>query len=174
MQKCNVPNGVIGDWEVCREGDLVILMHKQDAWMDNGEVVDHRDFVANASGRILITGLGLGLIAEELSGKPEVKEIIVLEKEPEVIALVAPSFANNKKVKIIQADAFVRIPELGIFDFAWHDIWLRTPAKEAVKILSVWAPSCRAQWVWDYNKNKRCEYEQCEINTTSAKSNSGP
>ena len=52
-----------------------------------------------------------------------VTDITVLEKEIDVINLVAPSF-KNKKVKIIHADAFTWTPPKGkIFDFVWHDIF---------------------------------------------------
>lgn len=78
----------------------------------------------SASGRILINGLGLGMLVEKMLTKPDVEHITIVEMNPEVIALVGPVFENNDRVTIIEEDAFSYQPPKGEkFHFVWHDIW---------------------------------------------------
>ena len=85
------------------------------------EIRDFMPFVWRASGRVLINGLGLGVVLTAILQKEEVKEVIVIEKEQDVINLVAPYF-NDSRLTIIHADAYEYSPE-GKFDCVWHDIW---------------------------------------------------
>jgi hypothetical protein len=87
------------------------------------EIRDHRRFVNQAHGDILINGLGLGCVIEDLLKKEYIKSITVIEKFKEVIDMVSP-YIKDERVKIINADAFEYKPEKGKrFDFVWHDIW---------------------------------------------------
>ena len=71
----------------------------------------------------MLTGLGLGIAVNVLLDKAEVTDITVLEKEIDVINLVAPSF-KNPKVKIIHEDVFIWNTQKGkIYDCVWHDIF---------------------------------------------------
>ena len=96
------------------------------------ELNDARELMRRASGQVLITGLGLGMIPRALflperqdlfPWAPEVDRVWIIEKNPEVIKLVAASLAHLP-VTIVCADAFEWLPEKGFkFDWAWHDIW---------------------------------------------------
>lgn len=87
------------------------------------ELDDARGLLYAAQGHVLITGLGLGMIPNALLLRGKVCQITIVEREADVIRLVAPAFAD-KPVEIIQADAFEWRPEPEtIFDWAWHDIW---------------------------------------------------
>lgn len=77
-------------------------------------------FVRKAHGRVVINGLGLGWLPCALAEKPEVHTITVIERESDVIEMVAPTLP--KKVRVIQADAMTYRPE-GSYDCVWHDIW---------------------------------------------------
>lgn len=78
----------------------------------------------HAHGRVLINGLGLGMVLEGVLSKPEVTYVRVIEKEQDVIDLVGPHFANDPRVEIICADAYEYKPAKGEkFDYVWHDIW---------------------------------------------------
>lgn len=72
-----------------------------------------------ARGNALIAGLGIGLIL-----KPFIEKcltVTVIEKEEDVIALVAPHFPT---VKVIHADIFEWMPDKGAkFDTIYFDIW---------------------------------------------------
>jgi hypothetical protein len=93
------------------------------------EINDHYWFVSEAEGNVLVTGLGLGIVANALALKPEVKKVTVIEIDTDVINLVANHLTakHGDKLEIIQADAFTWIPpqprKRGMFDCAWHDIW---------------------------------------------------
>lgn len=69
------------------------------------EINDMRYFIAIAKGNILISGLGLGILVSKLLQKQEIKSILVIEKNINVIKLVAKYF-NDNRLKIIHADIF--------------------------------------------------------------------
>lgn len=147
----NVPCGISGEWRVeeftvsqkdanlfnmrasfhpgAREivpGKYKRLMRDRTVVMSNtpAEINDHRWFIDDAHGNILITGLGLGVVLTALLGKPDVKSITVIEISKDVIKLVSPTFKDDKRVKIIHADALKWKPPKGVkYDFIWHDIW---------------------------------------------------
>lgn len=58
-----------------------------------------------AKGRVLVTGLGLGLVALLVANKPEVSEVIVLENDKNVLSLFYTQGFDLSKIKIIEADA---------------------------------------------------------------------
>lgn len=79
-------------------------------------------FVRTATGRVLITGLGLGILPAALLRKPEVTRIDVVELEADVIGLVKPHL-QDERIVVHHADAFLWDPPLfSRWDFAWHSI----------------------------------------------------
>lgn len=101
-----------------RFGDLV---------MDDTEheVRKHLQFMRSANGRVLITGLGLGCVVRGCLANPAVREVVCIERSPDVLKLVAPSMTKDR-LTIVEADAINWVPEnvkRGRFDCAWHDIW---------------------------------------------------
>ena len=79
-------------------------------------------------GEILITGLGLGLVAEAIlrAAGSRVSRITIIEQSPDVISLVAPFLQSRypDSLDIINADAFTWAPSDGRrFTVGWHDIW---------------------------------------------------
>ena len=150
----NIPNGESGAWKIeefeVSEKDVEIfnlraMFHpgcrimypgKYKKLTRNGEVImsnthseieDHSHFIYNAKrygGNILINGLGLGVALIEILKSDLVKKVTVVEKSEDVIKLVAPYFSNDKRVKIIHADALeFKPPKEEFYDFVWHDIW---------------------------------------------------
>lgn len=95
----------------------------------SAEVRDHYWVVMEAHGNILVTGLGLGLVANAMLLKPEVSKVTIIEISQDVINLVAAHLISKHgdRVEVIKADAFTWRPlpprPRGMFDFAWHDIW---------------------------------------------------
>lgn len=72
----------------------------------------------------VVGGLGIGMIIMAIQDKPEVKSITVIEKNQEVIDMVASQLDFNEKVNIICADVFEWKPERGVkYDMAYMDIW---------------------------------------------------
>lgn len=91
----------------------------------HAERKDHLDFVKAARGNVLVTGLGLGMVANAvLLGNA--RTCTVIERDKDVIDLVAGHYEKKfgDRFKVINADALKWVPEDGVkFDWAWHDIW---------------------------------------------------
>lgn len=75
-----------------------------------------------AHGRVLVAGLGIGMILLVMQENPNVDEIVVVEKYQEVIDMVQPQLSLNYKVKVIRGDIFDFEPE-GKFNTIYLDIW---------------------------------------------------
>lgn len=146
----NVPDGVSGNWAVqsftvseedAKFAGLRAMMHGGRGGIKAGtykkiqrgetlvmsntpdEIQDFRHFVHRATGKVLVNGLGLGVLLKALLDKPEVTEIIVIEKSQDVINLVAETY-KDKRLTIINADAFEYQPPKGErYNCVWHDIW---------------------------------------------------
>lgn len=92
-------------------------------WMSDNE--DERKgaehFVAKARGHVLIFGLGIGLILPPLMASPRVMSITVVEKHPDVIALVGPYYKSDK-IRIVEGD-FDTYSTDHKFDSIFVDIW---------------------------------------------------
>ncbi len=81
------------------------------------------NFIENANGRVLIAGLGLGMVILNILDKEEVTEVVVIEKYQDVVDLVEPKF-THPKLKVICSDIFYWKPEKGEkFDTIYFDIW---------------------------------------------------
>jgi spermidine synthase len=87
---------------------------------------EHRSnstFVWKAKGKVLIAGLGIGMVLDAILKKKEVDQIVVVEKYQDVIDLVSPYF-NTPKWSWICADIFNWKPAKGEkFDTIYFDIW---------------------------------------------------
>lgn len=86
--------------------------------------------IAEAHGRVVTFGLGLGYYAYMVSEKEDVESITVVERSPEVIDLfkkhILPQFSYANKVKIVNADAFEYAESVmpsEDFDLAFVDTW---------------------------------------------------
>ncbi len=94
------------------------------------EIATMTPALTRISGRVVTFGLGLGYFAFMASEKPEVTEIDVVERDPEVISLftkyILPQFPNRHKVQIIKCDAFDflrnRMSQKE-YDYAFVDLW---------------------------------------------------
>jgi len=86
------------------------------------EKMDHAYVVKQATGSCLLMGLGIGMVASAMARKPEVTDITVIERNPDVIDLVAPHL--DPKITVIEADAMTWEPPKGKkWEIIWHDIW---------------------------------------------------
>lgn len=116
----------------CPPGDYRRLTHKdRGVIMSNTpmEINTAREAIRDATGHVLVNGLGLGVVVEAMLHKPEVQSIIVVEIDEDVVKLVWPHICKvakltGKKVGIAVADAerFV-LHDLIQLDYVWHDIW---------------------------------------------------
>lgn len=95
----------------------------------NGEIMmsdtemerrSNRSLMIGAHGRVLVGGLGLGMLVHGLVAIPGVEVVDVIELNPDVIALVQPTLPAN--VNVIEADVFTWKPTEG-YDHVIFDIW---------------------------------------------------
>lgn len=86
------------------------------------EIRTNNEFIRRANGKVLIGGLGLGIILVEIQKKEEVESVLVIEKYQEIIDLVKPSLPINGKVKIVLGD-ILDFKTKEKFDTIYFDIW---------------------------------------------------
>jgi len=75
-----------GDYTRLEIGDAVVMSDTQ------AERRDHIDPVREARGRCLVAGLGLGVVVQAMLLKWEVDHVTIVEKNQDVIDLVAPHY----------------------------------------------------------------------------------
>lgn len=100
-------------------------------WMSvcPSEINSMREPIADAQGRVLTLGLGLGYFPFRISEKDSVSEIVVVEKSREIIRIfeeyLFPKFPHKEKIRVIEDDAFSYLQRLqgDEFDFCFADIW---------------------------------------------------
>jgi spermidine synthase len=94
------------------------------------EKMTNYEIVHRAYGRVLIAGLGIGMILVPILQKDEVTHVTVLEKEQGVIDLVGPKF-QNPKLEIIHADVFDwQPPKDQKWNVIYFDIWGHTSSDD--------------------------------------------
>lgn len=87
---------------------------------------DHLEPVLEATGHVLVNGLGLGMVATACLLKDEVDKVTAVEISPDVIKLVAPTLQDRfgDRLEVVQADALKwKAPRGQRFNVVWHDIW---------------------------------------------------
>jgi len=103
------------------------------------EVRTNYDFIRRANGNILIAGFGIGMIVLAIQDNPLVESITIIEKNPEIIDMVASQLPLNSKVKILNADIFdwPAKAQNKKWDCIYFDIWnvVSVEAYEESKIL---------------------------------------
>jgi len=155
IENVDVPVGESGDWKIISffVKSENVLMHNLRAVRDGyphrqisegrytkltygNEVVmsdtpsekhDHRYFVMKAKGKVLLAGLGLGMVLNAVALKPEVTKVTVVELNSDVIDLCWDHYKDKfgDKIELIHADILEWKPPKGdkIWDCAWFDIW---------------------------------------------------
>lgn len=85
---------------------IVSLKINQKVWMtsDCTYTFSLESFAERSSGRVLVAGLGLGIVVHQLVKNPAVTEIIVVDREQDVIDLVGPLLPKDKRIKIVHED----------------------------------------------------------------------
>ena len=111
------------------------LCEPDGVWMSDTppEQIQHKEVAKKCSGRILVGGLGLGLVATMLAKKKSVTSIVVIEKEKDVIDLVWKHLDLKGKGEIIHQDLFDYLKQdmnKEHFDYCYFDIW--SPDSERV------------------------------------------
>lgn len=110
-----------------------LVDHKNgDFWMSDtdAEKWDHlpavRAIEVHEAKRILINGLGLGMVLKAALSFDHVERIDVVEMDARVIDLVGPHYLTDDRVNIIHANAWTQMkrwPRGTRWDVGWSDIW---------------------------------------------------
>lgn len=112
------------------EGTYTKLMEGGRLWMSDtpAEWRDHGSAVWRIrkpeTKRVLINGLGLGMVLKAALAQPHVEHVDVVEYDERVIKLIGAHYVADPRVTIHHADAYTIKWAPGVrWDVAWHDIW---------------------------------------------------
>lgn len=114
-----------GVYRRLRRGDTTFMTDLYDEWFTQREGIAES---CRRGGRVLVTGLGLGLVVDSMLGTPgsRVERITVVELSEDVVRLVAPHLRERwgERVEVVCADAFTWRPPAGArYSVGWHDVW---------------------------------------------------
>ena len=129
----NLQNMMLG-WRRCQPGIYTSLRRNGRLWMSDtsAERMDHLSAaleIERRGGRVLLGGLGLGMILRAAILTKGVTHIDVVEIDADVIALVGPHYQKmaaerNISLTIHQADLMtIKWPSSTHWNVAWFDIW---------------------------------------------------
>nr|MCC4880541.1 hypothetical protein [Vibrio splendidus] len=135
-------------------GQGIALLRQNVAWMSITpmELESHVTCQHSAKGKVVIAGLGLGMITLSLLKKPSVKKLIVLEIDQSLIDSFSELLANDTKklwldniesgrLEVIQADCMKPLSseikaKVCRPDYMWVDIWEFLGYSEALSMTS--------------------------------------
>ena len=127
-------NAYLEDAYLSEKFPIARLKRNGNTWMSITpmELESHITHISEATGDVLVGGLGMGYYITQIVSKSDVRSVIVIEKDPEVVeaykALIKtnPMYFSNDKVHIIQGDLFNVLPTLKetVFNYTYLDIWL--------------------------------------------------
>lgn len=107
-----------GTYTALKRGGKTIMSDTPD------EIRDFLGFTRRARGRVLVHGLGLGVLLKALLAKESITAVDVVEASAEVLELVGPTYAADPRVSLHHGDAYTFQFPAGVrWDCAWHDIW---------------------------------------------------
>lgn len=112
--------------------------------------------------RVLITGLGLGVILQHALRQPHVTRVDVVERDADVIRLIRPHF-RDRRLTVHHGDALAL--DLGprrVWDVAYHDIWQRVTAANLpgmIQLTERFAGRVGRQRCW---RRADCEHQLAE------------
>jgi hypothetical protein len=132
---------------------------KGEIWMSDttAERKDHEavyEQCKQRGGRVLIHGLGLGMIVNAVLELPNVEHVEVWELEQDVIALVGSHLKAKfgDRLTIVPGDVFEYRPKKGEhWTVVWHDIWPSLASrnlKPMQKMCARWKNYCEWQECW--------------------------
>ena len=110
------------------EFKYLALLKNNEIWMsvNPNEINTMNPFIAEAKGKVLVLGLGMGYIAYMMALKDDVKSVTVIEKDVNIINLfkehIAPLLKNNK-IKVVHDDAIRYVETNKGFDYIFADLW---------------------------------------------------
>ena len=103
-----------------KEGCSMPIMQDSQA-----EYNEHKWLWDNATGDVLIGGLGIGLVHQKLIDNPNVTSVTIIENSQDVIDLVWEHCTKDDTFTLIKADIETwNPPEGSSWDVGWFDTWV--------------------------------------------------
>lgn len=127
VEKNSIQNMLLGA-RATRPGEYTMIERHGRLWMSDtdAEVRDHMTVdweIRRRGGRVLVMGLGLGMIVNRALQYDHVEHVDVVEIDPVVASLVGQHYAGPR-CTIHVADAYeIKWPPGTRWSVAWHDIW---------------------------------------------------
>ena len=140
-----------------RSGSMDFMTDLYEEWWSQRPAMEE---AVRRGGDVLVTGLGLGMVAETILGaEAPVSSVTVVEASEEVIDLVGTHLEarHPSRLCVVHADAFEWVPPPGTrYSVAWHDIW-PSPFDprgfaESRELIARYAPYAdwQGSWVLEY------------------------
>ena len=129
MLGINIPENQIGNWKIeIDNGECSLVKQsmnksimKDSAW----EHHTHKWLWDNATGDILVAGLGIGFLNKELIDNHNFTSVTIIENSQDVIDLVWPYCAKDSRFTLIKEDIETwNIPTGSHWDIGWFDSWI--------------------------------------------------
>ena len=129
MLGINIPEDEKGNWKVEMDnGDCSLIklsignsIMKDSKW----EYDTHKWLWDNATGDILVAGLGIGFLNKELIDNHSFNSVTIIENSQDVIDLVWPYCAKDSRFTLIKEDIETwNIPTGSNWDIGWFDSWI--------------------------------------------------
>jgi hypothetical protein len=142
--------------------DYTLLNHSQYGciMMDSEkEYKEHNLLWENLNGKILIGGLGIGMVNEKLITSNDVTKVTIVEKHQEVIDMVWPYCKKDNRFEIIHEDVETwNIPSEYYWNYAWFDTWIGGVSGDIFEycnmLLQKYSPYCDKIDFWPNLKGK--------------------
>lgn len=156
-----IPAGVCGAFQLRDQPirRLVQIDGGETLWMEDSRHERETQQVAideakRRGGRVLTTGLGLGMFADLVLESPAVESVTIIEKNLEVVNLtwLTLKAKHGPRVILILADALEWMPT-SRYTVVWHDFWAEAfshDSKRCREILTPrYEPWCDWQGFWE-------------------------
>lgn len=137
VEKFTVPPNDFFNWKLgaraTRPGTYTALKINGALWMSDtdAEKKDHLPALwamqSWEAKRVLINGLGLGMVLKAALAMDHVEHVDVVEIDERVINIIGPHYTKDSRVQIHHADAYEQMsrwPTGTRWDVGWSDIWL--------------------------------------------------
>ena len=105
------------------------LTEKNNIWMslNPNEIETMKPYIEKGKGNVLVLGLGMGYVSYMLARKEDVRSVLIVERDKDIInlfkSLIWPNFAHKEKIKIIEGDAIEYVKKNNQFDYIFADLW---------------------------------------------------
>ena len=124
----NIPENETTDWKLEMDnGELSLIKKSIGSIMKDSatEYYQHQWLWDNATGDILVAGLGIGFLNKELIDNHNFNSVTIIENSQEVIDMVWPYCAGDSRFTLIKEDIETwNVPAGSHWDIGWFDSWI--------------------------------------------------